>query len=229
MTFIASDSKSYQSAFAPKEIVYVATTAASAPPTAPSAVQTNQVNVANAVSDLIILRNGDRINAKVIEITTSEIKYKRFEHLDGPTIAIPRSEVFSITYENGKYEVIKAITQQDEEAERNSLKPQQGDKAIGGNLIMGDGFGIGGKFQYNVSAPIRLAGEFDFFPSSGASRMDISMYGHCLISLGKRVLIYPSVGIGMTDITNPNRVFNFSLSGGIDIALSSNMVLISRQ
>jgi len=40
---------------------------------------------ANA-QDLITLRNGDQITARVAEITLTEIKYKRFDNLDGPTI-----------------------------------------------------------------------------------------------------------------------------------------------
>ena len=48
--------------------------------------------------DIITLQNGDEIKAKVTEISSSEIKYKRFENLDGPTIVIPRANVFFITY-----------------------------------------------------------------------------------------------------------------------------------
>jgi len=56
--------------------------------------------------DLIILRNGDVIEAKVTEISPTEIRYKRFNHLDGPTIVIPTNSVLSIRYENGTLEVI---------------------------------------------------------------------------------------------------------------------------
>jgi hypothetical protein len=60
--------------------------------------------------DIITFRNGDEIKGKVTEITSSEIKYKRFENLDGPTIVVLKSDVFAINYENGTQEVVNAIT-----------------------------------------------------------------------------------------------------------------------
>ena len=51
----------------------------------------------------------------------------------------------------------------------SAVAQQKGDKAVGGNLIIGAGddytnIGIGAKFLYNVSNPFRVAGEIDFFP-----------------------------------------------------------------
>jgi len=56
--------------------------------------------------DIITMRNGDEIKAKVTELSSSEIKYKRFENLEGPTIVIRRADVFAINYEDGRREVI---------------------------------------------------------------------------------------------------------------------------
>ena len=61
--------------------------------------------------DLIILKDGNTIEAKVMEISPTEIKYKRFDHLDGPTIVILAVNVLSIRYENGRTEIINAVTQ----------------------------------------------------------------------------------------------------------------------
>jgi hypothetical protein len=55
--------------------------------------------------DVIRLKNGDEINAKVTEIGISEIKYKRFDYLEGPTVVIEKSEVFVIDFQNGTREV----------------------------------------------------------------------------------------------------------------------------
>ena len=59
--------------------------------------------------DIITLQNGDEIKAKVTEISASEIRYKRFENLEGPTIVISRSDVFFINYENGMREIITPL------------------------------------------------------------------------------------------------------------------------
>ena len=62
-----------------------------------------------SAQDLIVLKNGEIIEARVLEISPSEIKYKRIEHLDGPTIVINASDVLSIRYENGRQEIINAV------------------------------------------------------------------------------------------------------------------------
>jgi formylglycine-generating enzyme required for sulfatase activity len=65
---------------------------------------------AAAAQDMIILRDGNVIEAKVTEISASEIKYKRFDHLDGPTIVVPAVNVLSIRYANGKVETFNAVS-----------------------------------------------------------------------------------------------------------------------
>ena len=55
--------------------------------------------------DLIILRNGDEVQSKVLEISTLEIKYKRFDNPEGPIYTIEKSEVFLIKYQNGTKDV----------------------------------------------------------------------------------------------------------------------------
>ena len=60
--------------------------------------------------DLIVLRNGTIIEAKVIELSPTEIRYKRFSHPDGPTIIVPVRDVLSIRYENGTVENFNAVS-----------------------------------------------------------------------------------------------------------------------
>ena len=65
--------------------------------------------------DMIILRDGNMLEAKVLEISPTEIRYKRFEHLDGPTIVVPAANVLSIKYENGVLEIINAFPAAEDE------------------------------------------------------------------------------------------------------------------
>ena len=60
---------------------------------------------ANA-SDIIVLRDGNIIEAKVMEIHPSEIRYKRIDNLNGPMIIIPKDSVLSIKYENGVLDIM---------------------------------------------------------------------------------------------------------------------------
>lgn len=55
--------------------------------------------------DIITKKNGDDIQAKVIEITLTELKYKNFNNLDGPLISILKSDVIFVKYENGTKDV----------------------------------------------------------------------------------------------------------------------------
>lgn len=55
--------------------------------------------------DIIELNNGGEIKAKVSEISTKEVKYKKFNNLDGPTYTINIDEIVMIRYENGVKDV----------------------------------------------------------------------------------------------------------------------------
>ncbi|MGJ7030023.1 hypothetical protein [Niabella hirudinis] len=54
--------------------------------------------------DVIIKNDKTELKAKVLEILSSEIKYKKWEMQDGPTYSINKSEVFMIIYKNGQRE-----------------------------------------------------------------------------------------------------------------------------
>ena len=86
--------------------------------------------------DLIILKDGNTIEAQVIEISPTEIRYKRSDHLDGPTIVIMAVDVLSIRYENGRTEIINAVFQPEIQILNTSaqLKPVQETDQLDRNL-----------------------------------------------------------------------------------------------
>lgn len=57
--------------------------------------------------DIVIKNDGTEIKAKVLEINETEVKFKRFDYIDGPTIILPKSELISIKYPNGNVETFK--------------------------------------------------------------------------------------------------------------------------
>ena len=62
--------------------------------------------------DTIFKRNNDKVIAKITEITTTEIKYKRFDNQDGPLYVDRKGEIAMISYSNGmkeKFEEEKII------------------------------------------------------------------------------------------------------------------------
>ncbi|MDR2542678.1 MAG: hypothetical protein LBC80_04415 [Treponema sp.] len=58
--------------------------------------------------DLIVLRDGNMIEARVVEISEEEIRYRRFDNLLGPMYVLSVSRVQSIIFENGIIEVFNA-------------------------------------------------------------------------------------------------------------------------
>jgi len=55
--------------------------------------------------DVIFLRSGKKIDAKVLEISKENVKYKDFNDQDGPIRVLDSPEIYMIKYANGKEEV----------------------------------------------------------------------------------------------------------------------------
>ena len=52
--------------------------------------------------DIIVTNDAQEIEAKILEVSKSEIKYKEKDYLNGPTFILDVNEVHSIIYANGK-------------------------------------------------------------------------------------------------------------------------------
>ncbi len=55
--------------------------------------------------DIIVTKDAKKIDAKILEVSKSEIKYKEFTYQDGPTFILNTSELVTIIYANGKVEL----------------------------------------------------------------------------------------------------------------------------
>jgi len=58
--------------------------------------------------DIILTKDGDSIEAKIIEVGLSETKYKMCDYIDGPIRIIKNKQIYHITYANGQKEVINS-------------------------------------------------------------------------------------------------------------------------
>ncbi|MCE9540804.1 MAG: DUF4190 domain-containing protein [Bacteroidetes bacterium] len=67
--------------------------------------------------DNIAFKNGEEINAKILEISKTEIKYKKCNNLDGPTFIIPKSDASKIKFSNGTTEVINSVKPKAEDSD----------------------------------------------------------------------------------------------------------------
>lgn len=57
--------------------------------------------------DIITTKDSSDIQARILEVTNSEVKYKRFSNLEGPTFTISKSDILIVRYENGENEIFK--------------------------------------------------------------------------------------------------------------------------
>ena len=67
-----------------------------------SLISTSHIIIAQ---DLIIYKNGDEEKSKVMEVKLDEIRYKKWENLEGPIYSVPIYKVFMIKYLNGSKDV----------------------------------------------------------------------------------------------------------------------------
>jgi len=63
------------------------------------------ISISTNAQDLITKKDGTDISAKVLEVTITEIKYKKFENLSGPIFTMLKSDVLMIRYENGTKDI----------------------------------------------------------------------------------------------------------------------------
>lgn len=58
--------------------------------------------------DLIVKRDSSRVEARVMEIGTQEVRYKRFSNPDGPMYVLPVEQIEYIAYKNGERDTFVA-------------------------------------------------------------------------------------------------------------------------
>lgn len=58
--------------------------------------------------DQLFKKDNTKVEAKILEITPTSIKYKLFNYQDGPLIIVDKNEVAMIIYQNGTHEIIKS-------------------------------------------------------------------------------------------------------------------------
>ena len=59
-----------------------------------------------SAQDVIVKRNGDELQCKILEVSKNEVKYKRWSNQEGPAFTEKKSDIFMIKYENGEKDVI---------------------------------------------------------------------------------------------------------------------------
>jgi len=198
-------------------------------------------------SDIIVLKSGNEIKAKIIEITLTEIKYKAFDYLDGPLKTVAKSDVYVINYANGTREFFGAASKSSNS--RGPIRP--GEVAIGispafyleKNLTM---YGFSGKLRVGVAKPIRLELSSTFcFKNTKSSAYGIEVKAattlwnihlnmQTILTKDDRFLLYPLLGLGVSGLsikmsalgeshTENITFFSMYFGAGFDVKLSKRL------
>jgi hypothetical protein len=76
---------------------------------------------AGKAQDTIVKRNNEKVFGKILEVNPSDIKYKRFDYLEGPTFAVVKWELKYIVYGNGVKESFEtyAVPSNDDQGKKD--------------------------------------------------------------------------------------------------------------
>ena len=106
---------------------------------------------ANA-QDVIVKKDNSTILSKVTKISSTEIEYKKWSNLDGPTYTINKSDVVSINYQNGEVEIIT----------NEIVKQERTESKVGGHMERyGNGLTLNGHYLSNEEV-LKLVGDENY-------------------------------------------------------------------
>lgn len=97
--------------------------------------------------DIIVTTNAKKIDAKILEVSKSEIRYKELDNLEGPTFILSTNDIVTILYANGK------VVLYNQNAYEQRPETEEGEKREKANAIasglFGSDTGIGNGSQYS--------------------------------------------------------------------------------
>lgn len=91
--------------------------------------------------DIIVTTDARKIDAKIMEVSETEVKYKETDNLDGPTFIISTNNISSIIYANGKVSLYTEGKNQVDMESRASYITRLGDTyTYNGYVMKGDDY-----------------------------------------------------------------------------------------
>lgn len=117
-----------------------------------------------------------------------------------------------------------------------------GDMAVGVNIGFAPclesnadltNFGLGAKFQYNVTDPIRLEADMEYwFRAKSIDQFDITVNGHYLFNVAEGFRVYPLVGLGYAHVASHFGSYSasidkfvFNVGVGCDYDVAENLAI----
>lgn len=182
-----------------------------------------------SAQDIIQKKNAEKIQARVMKVSITEIEYKRWDNPDGPIYVIPIQEVSGIAYQNGSTDKFSVHHPKNE----GKFPRYQGEFGIGYGLGLDEDnhFSIetvhGIRFRRFFFAGIGIGYNrysYDDFmeESAGVMPLFIKLTDYFTISPKAAVYLSFDVGtaIGVSGWTEGDTDWYFSVGPGIDFGKS---------
>ena len=83
-----------------------------------------------AAQDIIVMRNGDEVEAKVTKVGRTEVEYHKWSNQDGPVYTVAKSDVFMVKYKNGEKDVFNKVPEQSNSAVKSESSAPQYVEAV---------------------------------------------------------------------------------------------------
>ena len=100
------------------------------------------ITISATAQDIIVTKESKKIEAKITEVSKSEIKYKRFDYQDGPTFILSTDDIVTIIYANGEVVLY------------NNEESQKEKEAVAKANAMGSLFGESGNASGQKGNPV---------------------------------------------------------------------------
>ena len=137
----------------------------------------------NSISqDVILKRNNEKLNVKIIEISSTEIKYKMWGNDEGPINAIKKGYVHKIIYQNGSEEKYAPMYR---DAERNYEKSRNTGAAIALSVLYP---GAGQIYNKDYGRAAIFGGLYSFCIVGAIVSSDEGEITHYAIMIGTGIL-----------------------------------------
>jgi hypothetical protein len=89
----------------------------------------------------LIMNNGNEISAMILEISSTEIRYKRCENPSGPDYVLPKSLIFLVQYADGTNKIINP---------KSDPKSYNKDRSVEPMGIIGSALGLVGLIAFGI-------------------------------------------------------------------------------
>ena len=130
--------------------------------------------------DIIVTTDARKIDAKIMEVSETEVKYKETDSLDGPTFIISTNNISSIIYANGKV----SLYQQSSTEGKNQVVMESGASYI---TRLGD--------TYTYNGYVMKGDDYaNFLRNNCLKAYEMYHKGHVISYAG---ILFLSVGVGL--------------------------------